>query len=97
MYKMPYMEVAMSSIANIARAGDTEPGIWAAEELALQAGWLQECPYHGVPFKRREVRADSAAEADLQADSDLREFALRLTRSYDEECAFCAREKMMPE
>jgi hypothetical protein len=85
----------MSSGANIVPAGEAEPRIWAAEELALQAGWLRECPYHGAPFKRSDVCADSAG--DLQADSELREFALRLTRTYDEECAFCARENAIPE
>jgi hypothetical protein len=24
---------------------------WAAEELALELGWLCECPYHGEPFR----------------------------------------------
>jgi hypothetical protein len=29
----------------------------AAEEAALQLGWLSECPYHGEPFRTSDHHA----------------------------------------
>src|SRR5689334_112018 len=70
---------------------------WAAEDLALELGWLSECPYHGEPF-RTAVRARNMDTALLDDPaSDLYAFAARLTKSYSEHCPFCERESTVPE
>ena len=41
--------------------------VWDAEELALEVGWLRECPYHGVTY--RVPPAQESAPLTLRRES----------------------------
>jgi hypothetical protein len=80
-----------------------DAGRWAAEELALQLGWLSECPYHGEPFRspgqeatQVPATARSATEPG-DCSSDMYSLALELSSAYSERCPMCARESAVPE
>jgi hypothetical protein len=76
---------------------------WAAEELALQLGWLCECPYHGEPFKSSAGLTAAAATPQNHAaleggrDRDLYSLAAEISKGYGERCSFCDRENVLPE
>jgi hypothetical protein len=83
---------------NLATSTVFDAGRWAAEDLALQLGWLSECPYHGEPFKTaaRAQNTDTVL-AVVDPASELYALAARLTKSYSEHCPFCERESTVPE
>jgi hypothetical protein len=93
-------EIVMSAIHGQAHAAESDARIWAAEELALDLGWLRECPYHGEPFKVRGAAERASVQRRRRgvqsAGDDLMAYALRLTRGYGDECALCARENALP-
>jgi len=74
----------------------------AAEDVALQLGWLRECPYHGQPFK-----ADALPRALLggrrghtpagPCNDELIALAMRVAEGYAEYCPHCALERSIPE
>ena len=72
----------------------------AAEDVALQLGWLRECPSHGQPFKakappgelNRQVHASSSS-----CNDELMAFAMRIANGYAEHCPHCAFETSIPE
>jgi hypothetical protein len=76
---------------------------WAAEEAALQLGWLRECPYHGEPFRTTGPRGPSTAgrhepaAPPFDANSDVALLFTRLPLAYAEQCPLCARESAVPE
>ena len=76
---------------------------WAAEELALQLGWLRECPFHGEPFKDTAGgRARAGVIKTLpvvpsDSPGDLYTLAAQLSRSYAEHCPLCAQESALLE
>jgi hypothetical protein len=71
---------------------------WAAEELALQLGWLSECPYHGEPFKTASGAHDGcAADVPVDTDGELYVLAASVSAEYAEHCPFCERERALPE
>jgi hypothetical protein len=73
---------------------------WAAEDYAISAGLLRECPYHGEPYKADlKERTFSARRIDpldpvmRVFDGNTRELLAaveRVTRDYGERCVFCA-------
>lgn len=79
---------------------EAELSRFAAEEVALQLGWLRECPYHGEPFRALSLVAEAgnvnAAPADTGTLSgcspDVAHAAARLAEGYAEACPFCERE-----
>ena len=83
---------------------DIDLRLWAAEEVAVQLGWLNECPYHGQPFKARNPQRGlrTSASAVHPSDSALRLFssaeellsvARQVARTYGKSCSICARER----
>ena len=80
-----------------------EAGRWAAEEAALQLGWLGECPFHGELFKapgaclpRIDYKsAEPGAEAGRNAT--LRLLATQLQDAYAERCPLCVHEESIPD
>jgi hypothetical protein len=79
-----------------------DAGRWAAEELALQLGWLCECPYHGEPFRspgQHDMPSHAAAHSQRQPDysSDTYSLALQLSSGYSESCPVCTLESAVPE
>ena len=71
---------------------------WAAEELALELGWLSECPYHGEPLKTAAaggVAVSPSALLAVDGSTDLYFLALKVSRSYAEHCPFCIRENAL--
>jgi hypothetical protein len=68
---------------------------WAAEEVAIDLGWLRECPYHGEPF-----RVPDQYPRELETPgvpTELAAVAMELRDVYDEQCAYCALESTVPE
>ena len=68
----------------------------AAEEAALQLGWLSECPFHGEPFRnaggrRKDPEAVSAVPEDVIA------LVSEVCDGVEDVCPLCARESAMPE
>jgi hypothetical protein len=74
---------------------------WAAEDFAINIGWLRECPYHGQPFKAKLVSRKKLAPALVDPrDPSVRVFngntrellaaVERITGGYSEHCAMCA-------
>ena len=71
---------------------------WAAEDYAISAGLLRECPYHGEPYKADSKghaarRIDPLDPAMRVFDGNTRELLAaveRVTRNYGERCVFCA-------
>jgi hypothetical protein len=73
---------------------------WAAEDFAISAGLLRECPYHGEPYKPHVKggrfsarRIDPLDPAVRVFDGDTRELLAaveRVTRDYGDRCVFCA-------
>lgn len=73
---------------------------WAAEDLALELGWIRECPFHGEPFRAPGAPSDAAGRSALAArlaDTALFAFAREVTRSFPERCLTCAREVASPD
>jgi hypothetical protein len=67
----------------------------AAEEAALQLGWLSECPYHGEPFRSDGAREDLHAIATVPAD--VIELVTEVCDGFADRCPFCMRESGIPE
>lgn len=68
---------------------------WAAEEIALERGWLRECPYHGEPFKAAGLDMDDTrcgATNAADANAELLQQARRLVSTCAEYCPACAHE-----
>ena len=74
---------------------------WAAEDFAINIGWLRECPFHGQPFKAKIAnRKPLAARLVDPLDPSVRVFngntrellaaVERVTGDYTEHCALCA-------
>jgi hypothetical protein len=74
---------------------------WAAEDFAINIGWLRECPYHGQPFKAKLTSRKKLAPALVDPrDPNVRVFngntrellaaVERITGGYTERCAMCA-------
>ena len=68
----------------------------AAEEAAIQLGWLSECPYHGEPF-RSAVGLRDHPEAARSVPADVIAAVTEVCESYEDRCRFCAREGAIPE
>jgi hypothetical protein len=71
---------------------------WVAEELALQLGWLSECPYHGEPFKSA-VPAENgrSVPASAETSGEIYVLAATISNAYPDRCRFCERESALPE
>jgi hypothetical protein len=75
---------------------------WAAEDFAINAGLLRECPFHGQPFKapKAMIRKPLAAGLVDPLDPNVRVFngntrellaaVERVTGGYSERCPQCA-------
>jgi len=86
----------MTALTVTTAASPFESRRLAAEEAALQLGWLSECPYHGEPFRsaagmRNNPRAIATVPADVMA------LVTEVCRAYADRCAFCVRESSIPE
>ena len=68
----------------------------AAEEAALQLGWLSECPYHGEPFRNALGRRKDP-EAGETVPPDVIALVSKVCDGFDDACPLCARESAMPE
>jgi hypothetical protein len=78
-------------------AVEFDSGRWAAEELALQLGWLRECPYHGEPFRNATTPCSAAALPQPGSRPELYSSAMKLSSAYSEHCPICAHERALPE
>jgi hypothetical protein len=91
----------MTSQTSSNAAREFESKRWAAEELALQLGWLCECPYHGEPFKSSVDFTAPAptpqTDAAVASARELYSLAAEISRGYGERCSFCERENVLPE
>jgi hypothetical protein len=78
-----------------------EPLRSAAEDIALQLGWLRECPYHGQPFRGEGLQPSRAGRREAgragQCSEELISFAMHMVGSYAERCPMCAFESAIPE
>ena len=68
---------------------------WAAEEIALERGWLRACPYHGETFKAAglamdDLRCGVTTATDTNAELLLQ--ARRLVSTCADYCPACAHE-----
>ena len=64
--------------------------VWAAEELALEVGWLRECPYHGVTYRAPNVLESAPATIGRRDSSaDLLRDAERLAAARGSTCDIC--------
>ena len=68
----------------------------AAEEAAIQLGWLRECPYHGQPFRPARIPLRQA-KPTARVSPELLALAVAVSDAYSDQCAFCARESATPE
>jgi hypothetical protein len=68
----------------------------AAEEAALQLGWLSECPYHGEPFRTGDAHAKDP-EAIATVPADVIALVTEVCDGFSDTCPFCARESTIPE
>lgn len=96
----------MNALAPLTGFEKTDPHAvkqWAAEDFAISAGWLRECPYHGQPYRARSPGHASRALALGLIDPhdpivtifngntrELLAAADRVARSYGERCDMCA-------
>ena len=82
-------------------ASGCEPLRSAAEDVALQLGWLRECPYHGQPFKGEALHPSPVGRRALgrpgQCSEELISFAMHMVDGYAERCPTCAFESAIPE
>ena len=88
-------------LSQVIYANGFEPLHAAAEDVALQLGWLRECPYHGQPFKGEGLRPSRVGRRALgragQCSEELISFAMHMVGSYAERCPTCAFESAIPE
>ena len=74
---------------------------WAAEDFAINAGLLRECPFHGEPFKAKPLSRKALAAGLVDPlDPNVRVFngntrellaaVERVTGGYKEHCSMCA-------
>lgn len=68
----------------------------AAEEAALQLGWLSECPYHGEPFRNALGRRKDP-ESVTTVPADVIAVISEVCDGFQDACPFCARESAIPE
>ena len=88
----------MTTQSDQANGNSFEERRWAAEEAALQLGWLCECPFHGEPFKAPvEPASQDLTAQTVRDDDELLVLARRVSRAYAEQCPLCARENDLPE
>jgi hypothetical protein len=95
----------MQTVTPLVGSPKSDPQIvkqWAAEDFAIAAGLLRECPYHGQPFKVPTTSSRKALAAGLidPLDPNLRIFngnagellatVEHVTGTYGERCPQCA-------
>ena len=85
----------MTHALQIPRDAQSDGTRWAAEEIALERGWLRECPYHGEPFKAAGLNVDDTrcgGSTGNDTNAELMLEARRLASACADYCPSCARE-----
>ena len=86
----------MNPLDRTTRAESFDSRRLAAEEAALQLGWLSECPYHGEPF-RSAVGRRKDREGVATVPADVIALVTEVCDDYSDSCPLCARESAIPE
>ena len=90
----------MTAESHQTKVGAAESRRWAAEETALELGWIRECPFHGEPFRSAgyvpAAGANAVPATAPELGEDLALLALQISSAYADECPLCARENSDP-